>query len=360
MKKITEKRDSQIELMADTPVNILLIAIGLLLVALYIGVYITYRQYLREPFDSKPEATVPGELPNPQQPMSSVVTSFVERDIQPDPQPSQDASEGEIKFTFGNPIQSVDDYEYNYIFHNESDRELTKTLRNKLMSQYPMHFSMLPPSAPDFVANTKEGFEDQTSVDALKKQVDELQSDQAKREAQLQESIDIHKEAAQLLSDATRGSSNPYASISNTAVVPPDTLAAEQQERRLLTTYEPKKAGDLITYNVEDAMEVIKKIYDKKGEIADVKKRENNVYEIVGSRKKNEKVVYEDTDTESPPVSTNASIKVPPAVNDLGSSRDPFFEMKDRNTRQDKWNYREWTPGLERMFAPTEPRANWY
>ena len=341
--------------MADTSVNILLIGIGLLLVAAYIGVYLTYRQYLREPFESKPQ-----ELAAPQEPVSSVVTDFVERDIQPDPQPSQNASEGEIKFTFGNPIQSVDDYEYNLVFQNESDREITKSLRNKLMSQYPMHFSVLPPSAPDFVANTTEGFQNQTAVDTLKKEMDKLRSDQAKREAQLQESIDIHKEAAQLLSDATRGSANPYAAISNTAVVPPDTLAAEQQERSLLTAYEPKKAGDLITYNVEDAMEVIRKIYDKKGEIADVKKRDNNVYEIVGSRKKNEKVVYEDTDTDSPPVSTNATIKIPTAVNDLSSSRDPFYEMKDRNTTQDKWNYREWTPGLERMFAPTEPRANWY
>ena len=341
--------------MADTSVNILLIGIGLLLVAAYIGVYITYRQYLREPFESKPQ-----ELAAPQEPVSSVVTDFVERDIQPDPQPSQNASEGEIKFTFGNPIQSVDDYEYNLVFQNESDREITKSLRNKLMSQYPMHFSVLPPSAPDFVANTTEGFQNQTAVDTLKKEMDKLRSDQAKREAQLQESIDIHKEAAQLLSDATRGSANPYAAISNTAVVPPDTLAAEQQERSLLTAYQPKNAGDLITYNVEDAMEVIRKIYDKKGEIADVKKRDNNVYEIVGSRKKNEKVVYEDTDTDSPPVSTNATIKIPTAVNDLSSSRDPFYEMKDRNTTQDKWNYREWTPGLERMFAPTEPRANWY
>ena len=226
-----------------------------------------------------------------------------------------------------------------------------------------MHFSVLPPSAPQFVSNTTEGFEDQgtqTAVDTLRKQVDELQSDQAKREAQLQESIDIHKEAAQLLSDATRGSSNPYAAISNSSVAPPDTLTAEQQERSLLKPYEPKKAGDLITYNVDDAMEVIKKIYDKKGEIADVKKRENNVYEIVGSRRKDEKIVYDDTDTESAPVSTNANIKVPTAVNDLSADRDPFYEMKDRNTRQEKWDYRQWTPGLERMFAPTEPRANWY
>jgi hypothetical protein len=343
--------------MADT-VNILVIAIGILLVAAYIGVYLTYRQYLREPFESKPQ-----ELATPQEPISSVVTDFVARDIQPDPQPSQNASEGEIKFTFGNPIQSVDDYEYNLIFKNESDREITKALRNKLMSQYPMHFSVLPPSAPEFVANTTEGFEDQgtqTAVDTLKKQMDQLRSDQAKREAQLQESIDIHKEAAQLLSDATRGSSNPYSAISNTSVAPPDTLTAEQQERSLLKPYTPKKAGDLTTYNVEDAMEVIKKIYDKKGEIADVKKREDNVYEIVGSRKKNEKIVYEDTDTDSPPISTNADIKVPSVVNDMSAERDPFYEMKDRNTKQDRWDYRQWTPGLERMFAPTEPRANWY
>lgn len=311
--------------MADTFVNILLIAVGFLLVAAYIGVYITYRQYLREPFESKLKAD-DKKREEEMQKAKSVVADFMNEDkgrnIEPDPQPDQNASEGEIKFTFGNPIQSVDDYEYNYIFHNESDRELTKDLRNKLMSQYPMHFSVLPPSAPQFVSNTTEGFED-ASVD-------------------------------------TETRDNPYNAISNSSVAPPDTLTAEQQERSLLKAYEPKKAGDLTTYNVEDAMEVIKRIYDKKGEIPDVKKRENNIYEIVGSRKKNEKIVYDDTDTDAPVVSTNANIKVPSVVNDMSASRDPFYEMKDRSTRQDKWDYREWTPGLERMFAPTEPRANWY
>lgn len=309
--------------MADT-VNILVIAVGFILIALYIGLYMTFRQYLREPFESKPEELKAEET---KAKASSVVADFInkERDIEPDPQPDLNASEGEIKFTFGNPIQSVDDYEYNSIFQNEADRELTKELRNKLISQYPMHFSVLPPSAPQFVSNT-EGFEDGSG----------------------NASVDMQ----------TRD--NPYNAISHSSVAPPDTLTAEQQERSLLKPYAPKKAGDLTTYNVEDAMEVIKKIYDKKGEIPDVKKRENNVYEIVGSRKKDEKIVYEDTDTDSPPISTNADIKVPSVVNDLSASRDPFYEMKDRNTRQDKWDYRQWTPGLERMFAPTEPRANWY
>lgn len=321
--------------MADT-VNILLIAVGLILIAAYIGVYIAYRQYLREPFDSKPEDTKPEDTKpedtKPEEQMKkakSVVAEFMGRDIEPDPQPDLNGSEGEMKFTFGNPIQSVDDYEYNYIFQNESDRELTEELRNKLISQYPMHFSVLPPSAPQFVSNTTEGFQD-ASGNAYSSSVD------------------------------TQTRDNPYNAISNSSVAPPDTLTAEQQERSLLKPYAPKKAGDLTTYNVEDAMDVIKKIYDKKGEIPDVKKRENNVYEIVGSRRKDEKIVYEDTDTDSPTVNANATIKVPSVVNDLSSSRDPFYEMKDRNTKQDRWDYRQWTPGLERMFAPTEPRANWY
>jgi hypothetical protein len=308
--------------MVDSIVNIILIAIGILIVGAYVATYIAYRQYLREPFESKSE-----EKPDV---ISNVVSEFIheenkkekEKDIEPDI--PLEGSSNELSFTFGNPIQSVDDYEYNYVFQNESDREMTQGLRNKLMSQYPMHFSVLPPSAPNFVANTNEEFQDKD------------------------------------VSDTADSGRNPYSAISNEDLAPPDTLSREQEERKLLQAYQPKKAGELTTYNIEDAMEIIKKIYDKKGEIPDVKMRENNVYEIVGSRRKDEKIVYEDTDTTADAETTNAHIKIPSHVQDLSESRDPFYEMNDRNTKQDKWNYREWTPGLERMFAPTEPRANWY
>ena len=104
-------------------------------------------------------------------------------------------------------------------------------------------------------------------------------------------------------------------------------------------------------------MEIIKKIYDKKNEIPTIVKKDNNVYEIVGTRKKDEKIVYEETDTEASSTMDPTRINIPLAPADL--AMDPFFKNSPE-TQNDRWNYRQWTPGLQRMFAPTEPQTNWY
>ena len=226
-------------------------------------------------------------------------------------------------------IMNVDDYEYSMVFENESDRELSTALRNKLMSQYPMDWSTQPPSSSQFQQGEREMFEDKV-----------VEPD---------------------------GATNPYTAISDESMKPPDTLAMEQEERKIIQTYQPKHVGDLTTYNVEDAMELIRKIYDKKGEIPQVIKKNDNVYEIIGTRKKDAKVVYEETDGDAPatadpsPVAGENVTVVPQAAVDKNSAIDPFYEPDpNSNTRTGRWSYRRWTPGLERMFAPTESRADWH
>ena len=226
-------------------------------------------------------------------------------------------------------IMNVDDYEYSMVFENESDRELSTALRNKLMSQYPMDWSTQPPSSSHFQQGQREMFEDKA-----------VEPD---------------------------GATNPYTAISDESMKPPDTLAMEQEERKIIQTYQPKHVGDLTTYNVEDAMELIRKIYDKKGEIPQVIKKNDNVYEIIGTRKKDAKVVYEETDGDAPatadpsPVAGENVTVVPQAAVDKNSAIDPFYEPDpNSNTRTGRWSYRQWTPGLERMFAPTESRADWH
>ena len=114
-------------------------------------------------------------------------------------------------------------------------------------------------------------------------------------------------------------------------------------------------------------MELIKKIYDKKGEIPQVIKKKDNVYEVIGTRKKDEKVVYEETDGSAPasaeptPAAGENVTVVPQAATDKNSALDPFYEPDpNSNSRTGRWNYRQWTPGLERMFAPTEAKAEWH
>jgi hypothetical protein len=226
-------------------------------------------------------------------------------------------------------IQSLDTYEYNLVYENESDRGLSKALRNKLMAQRPMDWSTLPPSSSQFQAGMREAFEDAPPP------------------------------AAPVPEDA-----KPYQALGAPKI--PDTLEMEKEERDILQTYEPHNPGSITTYDVDDAMKLIDKIYAAKGEVATVyHNKDTNVYEIVGVRKKDDKVVYED---EEAPASTaplrtagEATIEAPQAATDMGAALDPYYNPSaGGKSRIGKWDYTGWTPGLERMFAPTEPKQNWY
>ncbi len=224
-------------------------------------------------------------------------------------------------------LLDVDDYEYNLVFQQEGDRELSKALYNKLQSQYPLDWSVQPPSSAHFQAGLQ----------------------------QLKESF-----------KSTPGSpsgEDPYREIGNTALNPPDTSAAQMEERKILQLYQPAKTDCLTTYQLDDAQALIKRIYDAKGLIPEVKQKENNVYEVIGTRRKDEKIVYED---ENPPVQRapveaagEGTITVPPTAVDVAAGLDPFF-TPGASTHLDRWDYTKFTPGLERMFAPTYPTVEWY
>jgi len=210
-------------------------------------------------------------------------------------------------------INDLGDYESDMVYENESNTALSKDLRQKLMSQYPMHWSAYPPSSSQFQAGIQESFQN----------------------------------ASQDVPDDAK----PYQNISGSTMMPPDKGILEKEERKILQTYKPDFPPKGATYDAQDPRALIKKIYDAKGLIPDVKHNEtSNVYEIVGTRRKNEKVVYEDEEADATaganPHSGEGLINVPSAVAESGSSANP-------------WKYTAWTPGLEQMFAPTEPRRDW-
>jgi hypothetical protein len=223
-------------------------------------------------------------------------------------------------------IMDVDDYEYNLVFQNEGDREMTKALQNKLQSQYPLDWSTQPPSSVHFQTGKKRLME--SFADA----------------------------------PAPHRGRNPYKEISGDSMTPPDTSIEEMEERKILQTYVPKQIGDLTTYNVEDAKDLIQRIYDAKGLIPDVRKKDGNIFEIIGTRRKDEKIVYEDEEApaQQAPVASagEATITVPPVAADVSMGLDPFF-TPSAQTHIGRWDYTKFTPGLERMFAPTYPTAEW-
>jgi hypothetical protein len=233
-----------------------------------------------------------------------------------------------------NSIMSVDDYEYNLVFDQESDRAMTKATRDLLMSTYPMDWSNQPPSSVHF----QQG------------------------KAAMLESFKNPP--------APQTGPGPYVAIEGASLSPPDTMAAEQSERDILQTYTPTTPAPL-TYDLNDAKALVEKLYSSKGKIAEVVKKEgaDNVYEVISVRNKNEKIQYDDevgggadaAPASKVPVSQagEATIVVPPAVNEYSAGLDPFFTT-EQSSRVGRWDYTRWTPGLERAFAPTGPQTNWY
>jgi hypothetical protein len=232
-------------------------------------------------------------------------------------------------------INSVDDYEYSMVFQNEGDRAMTKATRDLLMSQYPMDWTVQPPSSDLFqqgLASFKESFQNPQELPAK----------------------------------------NPYTAIDGNDMKPP----VYKDEKDILATYTPKKPQELTTYDAEDARAIVNKIYAAKGLVANMKKTGDNTYTVMDTRPINEKIVYEGDEGSQTDASGNhapaSSQAVPssgeqegtftvPATMDNFKVPDPFFTVNPSDRARDgKWDYASWTPGLERSFAPTEPQTNWY
>jgi hypothetical protein len=234
-------------------------------------------------------------------------------------------------------IMNVDDYEYSMVFQNESgdiDKQLTKAQRDYMMNAYPQDWSTQPPSSAQFqkgLADFQESFENFQSKEYSTDDMDDTK--------------------------------NPYKEIDGRAMTPPDNYQLEGKEREILNTYKPKDPKSLKTYDSADAKEIIKRVYDAKGLIADFKEEKPNVFVVLGTRRKDEKIVYED---EEAPATKDANqhalentITVPQVAREVSAGLDPFFTPSEK-VRDGKWDYTRWTPGLERSFAPNESMEHWY
>jgi hypothetical protein len=224
------------------------------------------------------------------------------------------------------PINDLDQYELEAVYENEGDREMKQTELNRLARRYPLDWSGLPPNSSKFQsekAKYAEGF-------AAIPEEDQVQ----------------------------------YKDINGGNFVPPDTLAMEKEEKRILETYAPKKADSITTYDLDDAEALIEKIYKPKGLVPTVVRKENNVFEVVSTRSKKDTIEYEDALPDAPTSNNSvraageATIYVPPVATETAAGRDPFYEPTT-STRADRSDYTKWTPGLERMFAPTYPTTDW-
>ena len=70
--------------------------------------------------------------------------------------------------------------------------------------------------------------------------------------------------------------------------------------------------------------------------------------------------MYEDEEgAYVPDMNKKGDVVVPQAAVDKLTATDPFYDKQTR-TRMDRNDYTQFTPGLERMFAPTYPIKAWW
>ena len=146
----------------------------------------------------------------------------------------------------------------------------------------------------------------------------------------------------------------------------PDTEKIDEEEKKILQTYQPESSKGLLEYSVDDVKALLEKVYSRKGLIPVIEKSKQgqNIWEITELKEKDPKIVWEDeleneTEREKMEKRGEEVIQVPYTAGDLAAGLDPFFQA--RNTVRDgKYDYTQWTPGLERMFAPTYPIKAWY
>ena len=229
-----------------------------------------------------------------------------------------------------NPIDDLDDYEISAVFQNQGSKTASRKQISDAMTRYPMDWSVQPPNSQYFQDNQAQ-FE--------KKVVEDLNNPPPTK---------------------------MYNEINGSDMTPPDTAAMEAEERKILQTYKPECSKGLLQYSVDDVKALTDKVYGKKGLIPVVEKSKQgeNIWEITEVKEKNPHIVWEDEverDTQRQAMEKRGEevIEVPYTASDVAAGLDPFFQA--RNTVRDgKNDYYQWTPGLERMFAPTYPIKYWF
>ena len=275
----------------------LIVLFGILVIA-YFMLYFSGRKYLEQPFTDAPSSsTVPAHRFPPAKPYNM------------------------------QPIDRLDDYEVTAIFQNEGSKEASKKQISDAMSRYPLDWSIQG-------ANS-EGFQEG--------QAKYLKTEEGSKPMLLQPSDDSSQD-----------------------MLLPNHSSQDEEEQKILQTYKPTCTKGLLEYCVDDVKALVDRVYGRKGLVPVVEKSKQgpNIWEVVEVKEKDPKIVWEDDDPAQERRDIMASrgeesITVPYPASDLAAGLDPFFGS-GTPSRTGKNDYTKWTPGLERMYAPTYPVKSWF
>jgi hypothetical protein len=229
-----------------------------------------------------------------------------------------------------NPIDDLDDYELSSVFQNQGSKEASRRQISDAMTRYPMDWPVQGPNSQYFQDN-QAAFEDKV-----------------------------------ISNSNNPPSEKMYNEINGSDMTPPDTAAMEAEEKKILQTYKPECSKGLLQYSVDDVRGLVDRIYGKKDLIPVIEKSKQgeNIWEITEVKEKNPHIVWEDdiqrqTERQKMDKRGEEVIEVPYTASDIAAGLDPFFQARN-SVRDGRTDYYQWTPGLERMFAPTFPIKAWY
>jgi hypothetical protein len=229
-----------------------------------------------------------------------------------------------------NPIDDLDDYELSLVFQNQGSKEASRRQISDAMTRYPMDWPAQGPNSQYF------------------------QDKQAEYEKKFVNNLN------------NPPSEKIYKNINGSDMTPPDTAEMEAEEKKILQTYKPECSKGLLQYSLDDVRGLVDRIYGKKGLIPVIEKSKQaeNVWEITEVKEKHPHIVWEDdlereTERQKMEKRGEETIEIPYTASDLAAGLDPFFQAR-HSVRDGRYDYYKWTPGLERMYAPTFPIKAWY
>jgi hypothetical protein len=234
------------------------------------------------------------------------------------------------------PIQKLDDYEYTRVFEQErgSRNYLANETKNELLSSRVLDWANLP-----FNSEDRAEKEDAFVEDRMQNLVQEPKSGVF------------------------------FSNMEGVRLEPPDVEAAKEREQKILASYRPT---DITRHVIDNKMEAVAKLVhdtykeDKNWEPVVRKTGENSfeVFELIPKRKKES---YEDEQTKTLSMMEGDGTAHPTPTIDIDSHNrgDPYFDKAGVGDQDNNrfWNYKDfnkWTPGLERMFAPTMDNKAWF
>jgi len=227
-----------------------------------------------------------------------------------------------------NPVKEPrpDEYEISAVFQNQGSREASQQQISDAMTRYPLDWSTQGPNSQTF----------------------------QEKEAVFLKKAESLPQPAGFYQDLE----GAYSAIK-------DSSKQEDEEKKILQTYQPKSSKGLLQYSVEDVKSLLHKVYDKKGLVPVVvkSKQGENIWEITEVKEKNPKIVWEDDVSDDPVAKVMRSrgeetISIPMPASDLAAGMDPFLKARDP-TRKGKNDYSLSNSGLQRMFETTYPVPAW-